>query len=58
MGKNKRYKRLAKRIMGECFQRKMVCNEDCKYMVECYCTPHIPIPRNLRENERWLKYEK
>lgn len=34
MGKNKRWKRLAKRIHGECFKNHYYCN-DCKYTFEC-----------------------
>lgn len=34
MGKNKRWKRLAKRIQGECSKGHYYCN-DCKYVFEC-----------------------
>ena len=33
--KNKRWKRLAKRINGECFKGHYPCNK-CKYVHECF----------------------
>lgn len=53
--KNKRWKRLAKRINGECFKGHYPCNK-CKYVHECFTRLSLG-GRNLgiRRIERELK---
>ena len=66
MGKNKKYKRIAKRIMGECVKNVRGCRPGtCKVYRECYALSDKESPkgtfiyivnsRNLRLAEQTIK---
>lgn len=60
MGKNKRYKRVAKRLKGHCFENRMCCNlNSCEYGEVCgdlstNCEDIIYF-MNIRRLERLVK---
>lgn len=65
MGKNKKYKRIAKRIMGECLKNDFCIPGECKTFRECYAmsdkvTPkgtilYVINSRDLRLAEQTIK---
>ena len=65
MGKNKKYKRIAKRIMGECLNNHNCLQRKCRVFRECYAmsdkvTPkgtilYVINSRNLRLAEQTIK---